>query len=132
LHRLNLERREASFRFSWRRDAMVAEMYTTRPSEALEAFESEMETELQRMPLLADSVRERCLDGYYRIQWSNSVSLRQRMDAICDARRKARDFATMAVDAGEFAPYCDELRTSLPALEERPRRYQWNGGDDAA
>jgi hypothetical protein len=119
---LVIAHREAVEPLSRRLDRIAAELYQSRPTDALNAFTADMEQEQERTRLAVDSVTERCIDGQWRQQWSNRESVLARYEAISAAINKARALAETAIDDAELSPQLDALKASLPAVEDRPAK----------
>lgn len=131
LARIEYAHRQALAPLSRRREHIASDLFHTRPREALNAFVAEMEAEIAQTYRSADVVKERHIDGVFRVTWSNQASIIRRAEAVTLAIRKARRLADVAVDEADFTErVAPPLRASLPALDERPAKY-W-GGNDAA
>jgi hypothetical protein len=93
------------------------------PPTQLVAFRAWLRDEVSRTCSQSDSVKERCIDGHYRVTWDNNASLFRRLDAINSTIRVLDDVALEALDEAALDARIAALRDQLPEIEPRPARY---------
>jgi hypothetical protein len=127
--RLTLERAYRNERFltSETIHNCVGRLEVTAPHEAIKAFTDEMQKLLEDVHLHADEVKGPCVDGTWRVQWSNRESRLVRMQAIAQVIRDARALQGEALSATDLELRFEALRQSVPAIEPRPAKYCGGG-----